>query len=163
MAGDSVAESPKLSNCEWKNQLSQFYSLSGGLLFQFDWGQLKFHIKREMLKKDIILYHCKKNPYNFSSKTFAPIFGSGMSIGGQRKGHERRDYGYWKEISYECFLCSGTILRELVTGRSIAQLKTFNRRTVVFWTSDYSDQCTFGLLVNLRTREPSDYSESSDQ
>lgn len=57
----------------------------------------------------------------------------------------------------------GRNLRELVKGRSIAQLKTFNRRTVVFWTSDYSDQCTFGLLVNLRTREPSDYSESSDQ
>lgn len=43
----------------------------------------------------------------------------------------------------------GRNLRELVKGRSIAQLKTSNRRTVVFWTSDYSDQCTFGLLVNL--------------
>lgn len=65
-------------------------------------------------------------------------------------------------VFYVVVLFYGRNLRELVKGRSIAQLKTFNRRTVVFWTSDYSDQCTFGLLVNLRTREPSDYSESSD-
>lgn len=65
-------------------------------------------------------------------------------------------------VFYVVVLFYGRNLRELVKGRSIAQLKTFNRRTVVSWTSDYSDQCTFGLLVNLRTREPSDYSESSD-
>lgn len=62
-------------------------------------------------------------------------------------------------VFYVVVLFYGRNLRELVKGRSV---QPFNRRTVVFWTRDYSDQCTFGLLVNLRTREPSDYSESSD-